>query len=132
MRADMSQPFLEVNKINKDFGGVHAVNNVSFSMSRDEVLGLIGPNGAGKTTLLRLITGILGETSGEVSFKGKKISGSRNWAVVLITLISHDIASSRPPPIAAPLIAAITGLGYVSILVKTSWGASLKLKASST
>ena len=78
----MSEPFLQVDRINKDFGGVHAVNNVSFSMSRDEVLGLIGPNGAGKTTLLRLITGILGATSGDISFKGKRITGKKTWDIV--------------------------------------------------
>ena len=78
----MSQPFLQVDRINKDFGGVHAVNNVSFSMEREEVIGLIGPNGAGKTTLLRLITGILGATSGAVRFKGKRISGKKTWDIV--------------------------------------------------
>jgi branched-chain amino acid transport system ATP-binding protein len=84
----MSQPFLQVDRINKDFGGVHAVNNVSFSMSRDEVVGLIGPNGAGKTTLLRLITGILGATSGDVHFKGKKISGKKTWDIVNLGIAS--------------------------------------------
>ncbi|MFC1884024.1 ABC transporter ATP-binding protein [Thermodesulfobacteriota bacterium] len=88
MRADMSQPFLKVDRINKDFGGVHAVNNVSFSLARDEVLGLIGPNGAGKTTLLRLITGLLGSTSGEVLFKGKKISGKKTWDIVNMGIAS--------------------------------------------
>ena len=69
----MAVPFLEIDDISKSFGGLKAVANVSFSMGRDEIVGLIGPNGAGKTTLLRLITGILKADSGSVRFKGKKI-----------------------------------------------------------
>ena len=78
----MGQPFLEIEGLNKDFGGLHAVNNVSFSMKRDEVLGLIGPNGAGKTTLLRLITGILRSDSGRITFKGKNLSRMKTWNIV--------------------------------------------------
>ncbi|MCX5917960.1 MAG: ATP-binding cassette domain-containing protein, partial [Deltaproteobacteria bacterium] len=50
----MNQPFLELDGLIKDFGGLRAVNDVSFSMNRNEMVGLIGPNGAGKTTLVRL------------------------------------------------------------------------------
>ncbi|MBW2513887.1 MAG: ATP-binding cassette domain-containing protein, partial [Deltaproteobacteria bacterium] len=53
----MGKGFLEVSGITKSFGGLKAVDDVTFSMGRDEIIGLIGPNGAGKTTLLRLITG---------------------------------------------------------------------------
>jgi branched-chain amino acid transport system ATP-binding protein len=78
----MGQPFLEVNGIIKSFGGLTAVNDVSFSMTRDEIIGLIGPNGAGKTTLLRLITGILKPDEGSVRFNGKELVGSRTWDIV--------------------------------------------------
>lgn len=78
----MGQPFLEVNGITKSFGGLTAVNDVSFSMTRDEIIGLIGPNGAGKTTLLRLITGILKPDKGSVRFNGKELVGSRTWDIV--------------------------------------------------
>lgn len=78
----MGQPFLEIKSLNKDFGGLRAVNNVSFPMGRDEILGLIGPNGAGKTTLLRLITGILKPDSGGIRFKGKNIVGRKTWDIV--------------------------------------------------
>ena len=78
----MGQPFLEVNGISKSFGGLTAVNDVSFSMTRDEIIGLIGPNGAGKTTLLRLITGILKPDEGSVRFKGKELVGSKTWDIV--------------------------------------------------
>jgi branched-chain amino acid transport system ATP-binding protein len=78
----MATSFLEVESLNKDFGGLRAVNNVRFSMARDEVLGLIGPNGAGKTTVLRLITGILRPDSGSVRFKGKELVGRKTWSIV--------------------------------------------------
>jgi len=55
---------------------------VSFSMGREEVLGLIGPNGAGKTTLLRLITAILRPDYGTIRFKGKEIVGMKTWDIV--------------------------------------------------
>lgn len=68
----MTQSFLEIKGLTKDFGGLRAVNDVGFSMERDQILGLIGPNGAGKTTLLRLITGILKPDAGNVRFMGKE------------------------------------------------------------
>jgi len=78
----MNRSFLEIERLSKAFGGLKAVNAVSFSMQRDEMIGLIGPNGAGKTTLLRLITGILRADSGRVVFKGRKISGAKTWNIV--------------------------------------------------
>lgn len=78
----MTRPFLEIEDLTKDFGGLRAVNNVGFSMERDEILGLIGPNGAGKTTLLRLITGILKPDAGSVHFMGKEIVGRKTWDIV--------------------------------------------------
>ena len=78
----MGQPFLELDGILKNFGGLRAVDNVSFSMNRDEVLGLIGPNGAGKTTLVRLITSILKPDSGSIRFKGKSIIGLKTWDII--------------------------------------------------
>jgi branched-chain amino acid transport system ATP-binding protein len=78
----MTQSFLEIKGLTKNFGGLRAVNNVGFSMERDQILGLIGPNGAGKTTLLRLITGILKPDSGNVRFMGKEIVGRKTWSIV--------------------------------------------------
>jgi branched-chain amino acid transport system ATP-binding protein len=78
----MAQPFLEINSLHKDFGGLRAISDVNFSMGRDEVLGLIGPNGAGKTTLLRLITSILKPDYGSIRFKGKEIVGLKTWEIV--------------------------------------------------
>jgi branched-chain amino acid transport system ATP-binding protein len=78
----MGTAFLEIDSLNKDFGGLRAVSNVSFTMDRNEILGLIGPNGAGKTTLLRLTTGILKPDSGGIRFKGKNIVGRKTWDIV--------------------------------------------------
>jgi len=68
---------LRVDSLSKDFGGVHAVNNVSFSVEIGERLVIIGPNGAGKTTLFNLINGQLSPTSGRVFFSGKDITNFR-------------------------------------------------------
>jgi branched-chain amino acid transport system ATP-binding protein len=78
----MGQAFLEIEGLFKDFGGLRAIDNVGFSMGRNEMLGLIGPNGAGKTTLVRLITGILKPDSGRVHFKGRNILGLKTWDIV--------------------------------------------------
>lgn len=66
---------LRVRDLIKDFAGLRAVDGVSFSLERGEILGLIGPNGSGKTTTINLITGLLNITSGDVSVDGKAITG---------------------------------------------------------
>jgi branched-chain amino acid transport system ATP-binding protein len=78
----MTQSFLEIKGLSKNFGGLRAVNDVAFSMERDQILGLIGPNGAGKTTLLRLMTGILKPDTGSIRFMGKEIVGRKTWNIV--------------------------------------------------
>ncbi|MEN1967488.1 ABC transporter ATP-binding protein [Lentibacillus sp. N15] len=65
---------LKINNISKQFGGIHALSDVSFSISEGEILGLIGPNGAGKTTMFNMITSVLSPTSGNIQFFGEKIS----------------------------------------------------------
>src|SRR5699024_916096 len=62
---------LAVQAARKAFGGLVAVNDVSFEVRAGEIVGLIGPNGAGKSTLFNLITGVLGLTSGRVDFRGR-------------------------------------------------------------
>jgi ABC-type branched-subunit amino acid transport system ATPase component len=71
----MGAPILEVDRVSKNFGGLPAVHNVSFTVMPGQLKGLIGPNGAGKTTCINLITGALPVTSGEVRFEGKRITG---------------------------------------------------------
>jgi branched-chain amino acid transport system ATP-binding protein len=67
---------LEVQDVSKDFGGLRALSNVSFSLKDGSILGLIGPNGSGKTTLFNVITGFLKPTSGRVIFCGEDITGN--------------------------------------------------------
>jgi branched-chain amino acid transport system permease protein len=73
---------LDVRKARMQFGGLVAVNDISFQIRAGQIVGLIGPNGAGKSTTFNLITGVLRATSGEVDFRGAPISGlnSRNIA----------------------------------------------------
>jgi len=66
---------LEVEKLKKSFGGLVAVNNVSFIVDEGEIVGIIGPNGAGKTTLFNLITGFLKPDSGRILLRGEDITG---------------------------------------------------------
>ena len=66
---------LEIARLHKQFGGLHAVDDVSFDVARGRIKAVIGPNGAGKTTLFNLITGALPATSGRVRFDGRDIQG---------------------------------------------------------
>ena len=66
---------IELKNITMKFGGVVAINNLSFSVSLGETFGLIGPNGAGKTTAFNIITGNYKPTSGKVFFKKEDITG---------------------------------------------------------
>lgn len=70
-----TEPILRVSELSKNFGGISAVDNVSFEVYEGDFFGIIGPNGAGKTTLLNLITGFLKPDSGKVFYKGKNITG---------------------------------------------------------
>lgn len=66
---------LEVNGVNKSFGGIRAVSDCTLGTKGYRITGLIGPNGSGKTTLFNLITGFLPLDKGEISFKGERITG---------------------------------------------------------
>lgn len=77
-------PLLSVEKIVKHFGGVTAVQDVSFDVSAGEILGLIGPNGAGKTTLFNLIGGYIKPEFGKVYFDGQDITGLKPPAVARV------------------------------------------------
>ena len=74
-------PLLKVDQLNKHFGGIQAVNGVSFAMKRGEFLGVIGPNGSGKTTLVNLITGFVKPTGGTVTYGGKNITGKMPYTI---------------------------------------------------
>jgi branched-chain amino acid transport system ATP-binding protein len=68
---------LAVTTMSRRFGGLVAVDDVSFSVRKGEIFGLIGPNGAGKTTMFNLITGLMPPSSGRLSYKGEDITGLR-------------------------------------------------------
>ncbi|OIP49237.1 MAG: high-affinity branched-chain amino acid ABC transporter ATP-binding protein LivG [Deltaproteobacteria bacterium CG_4_10_14_3_um_filter_60_8] len=73
--------FLAIQHLHKSFGGLHAVNDVSFALAAGEIKALIGPNGAGKTTLLNLLSGNILPDAGEVIFLGKPIQGLKPFQI---------------------------------------------------
>jgi branched-chain amino acid transport system permease protein len=81
-RPAAGEPMLETRNVRKAFGGLVAVNELSFAMSSGEILGLIGPNGAGKSTVFNLVTGVLPATGGEVYFRGERIDALSARAIV--------------------------------------------------
>jgi len=70
-----ARPLLEVKGLSRHFGGLAAVDGVSFAVERGAVMGLVGPNGSGKTTLLNVVSGRLLPMAGEVRFDGRSITG---------------------------------------------------------
>ncbi|MEW6264702.1 MAG: ABC transporter ATP-binding protein [Thermodesulfobacteriota bacterium] len=107
----MTDRFLEVEDLFKGFGGLQAINDVSFRLGRAEIVGLIGPNGAGKTTLLRLIMGLLKPDSGTVHFKGEPISGKKTWDIVNLGVAGtfQNMRPFRRLPIIANVMVSCLG-----------------------
>ena len=77
----MSPPILSVENVTKKFGGLVALDNVSFKVSEGEIVGLIGPNGAGKTTLFNVITGFYKPENGKIVYQGRNITGLHPYKV---------------------------------------------------
>ncbi len=77
----MTEYLLEITHLRKEFGGVIAVNNVSFAAVKGQVSAVIGPNGAGKTTLFNLISGALQPSSGTIRYKREEITGRRSYEI---------------------------------------------------
>ena len=75
----MTGPLLEVAGLSKNFGGLRAVSDVSFSLNEGEIVGLLGPNGAGKTTAFNMIAGYIRPSSGTVRLAGRDITGMKPW-----------------------------------------------------
>ena len=69
------QPILQVEEVTKTFGGIIALNRVSFGLFQGEILGIIGPNGSGKTTVVNCITGFIKPSAGRIFFRGRDITG---------------------------------------------------------
>lgn len=68
-------PILQVKKLTKRFGGLVAVNNVSFEVDEGEIVGLIGPNGAGKTTIFNMLSGLIPIDGGSITLEGRDVTG---------------------------------------------------------
>jgi branched-chain amino acid transport system ATP-binding protein len=106
---------LVIKNLNKRFGGLHAVQDVSFTVRENETLALIGPNGAGKTTAFNLITGFYRPDTGSVSAFGREIVGLR----------PHDVCAfglARTFQVAKPF-------GGMTVLANVMTGAFLREKA---
>ena len=73
---------LEVNNVNKFFGGLQATTDLSFNVAEGEIVSVIGPNGAGKTTLFNLITGVYTPSSGDIRFQGRSLVGKKPNQIV--------------------------------------------------
>lgn len=85
MTADTSPattPVLRVEDVSKHFGGLVAVDRLTFDVKEGEILGIIGPNGAGKSTILGVISGFYGATSGKVFFEGRDITKLKSHQIV--------------------------------------------------
>lgn len=91
----MSEPILEVRDLSMRFGGVRALDGVSFEIREGDVFGVIGPNGSGKTTLINCITGFLRPTAGRVWFKGREITGMEPHRIASIG-ITRTFQIMRP------------------------------------
>jgi branched-chain amino acid transport system ATP-binding protein len=88
---------LQAESLSKRFGGVQAVSDLSFTVSRGEIFGLIGPNGAGKSTVFNLINGVIAPDSGKILFDGADVTGLAPY-----TVARHGIA--RAHQIMQPLL----------------------------
>jgi ABC-type sugar transport system ATPase subunit len=91
--AEMSPPsppaVLRVERLAKSFGGLQAVDGVSFHVAPGEIVGLVGPNGAGKSTTLNVISGLLRPDAGEMEFLGRSIIGQAPEAIPHLTIAAN-------------------------------------------
>lgn len=72
---------LKVSNIEKQFGGIQALSDVSFTIEEGDIFGIIGPNGAGKTTMFNLMTSVFPATSGRIVFNGERIDGKKSHMI---------------------------------------------------
>ena len=80
----MSSVLLEVDSVDKRFGGLHAVKQVSMQIRRGEIVGILGPNGAGKTTLFNMLTNFIPPDNGRVIFNGQSLQGVKPHKIVTL------------------------------------------------
>jgi branched-chain amino acid transport system ATP-binding protein len=78
---------LEVNNVSKQFGGLTALDNVSFQVEAGEIRGLIGPNGAGKSTMFKNIAGFQVPTTGSIVYQGQSIEGKKPHTIAEMGIV---------------------------------------------
>ena len=109
----LDEGLLELRKVTKAFGGLTAVDDVSFSVRKGEILGLIGPNGAGKSTIVGLVMGVLKPNSGDIIFAGE----------TLVNLKPHQVVQRgicRTFQVEKPLLnMTVTGNVLIGALLRT-------------
>jgi ABC-2 type transport system ATP-binding protein len=88
----MNGPAIKVQNLDKNFGDVHAVNDVSFDLKQGEIFSLLGPNGAGKTTTIGMISGLLKPDAGDVWLMGHSISDEPKAAKATLGVVPQEIA----------------------------------------
>lgn len=119
-------PLLDISRLHKKFGGLHAVNDVSFGVEKETIKAVIGPNGAGKTTLFNLITGSLGATSGAVRFNGENIQGKKPHKVAACGIartfqnikLFHDMTALENVMVGRHLR---SGAGFMASMFNMPW-----------
>jgi len=119
-RNEESGPLLTVDGVGRSFGGLRAVDQVSFDVARGQILGIIGPNGSGKTTLLNMLSGALVPSSGTIRFGNTKINGLRPHRIARLGLartfqlirVMSDLTSAENVAVAILFRAAPTASGH--------------------
>jgi branched-chain amino acid transport system ATP-binding protein len=106
--------YLQVTGLNKNFGGLQALDDCSFTITKGRITCLVGPNGAGKTTIFNAITGFLVPDTGHVEFKGQSLDGLKPQAIVA-TGIARTFQNLR-------LFAELTALDNVLIGINEQFG----------
>lgn len=133
----MAEPILQIRNLEKRFGGLTAVSDVTYDALEGQVTGLIGPNGAGKTTSFNLITGTFPPTSGKVIFEGRDITGMSPSQVVNQGL-ARTFQSATTFPKATVRENVLRGVllrhnpGFISMLFNTSKARQMRREAEET
>jgi ABC-type branched-subunit amino acid transport system ATPase component len=91
----MTAPILEIDRVTKRFRGLVATNDVSLAVPEGSICSLIGPNGAGKSTLFNLVTGYLPVSSGEIRYRGRRITGMATWRIAALG-VARAFQIARP------------------------------------
>jgi branched-chain amino acid transport system ATP-binding protein len=123
----MSESILKLDHITKRFGGLVAVNAVSFDLPSQHIVSIIGPNGAGKTTLFNIITGIYKPDTGSLSFDGVNIAGRRPDQITSLGMC-RTFQNIRLFPNMSVIENVLVG-AHSQLPKSTTWGAILRTRA---